>query len=195
MEIKIGQCCYTGVLYVSVQNSWIPCLSRLWCTLRILQGVAALTSAHARREQVHMHDVIPCVACWTIGWTSRKYAIGQRILACYIALNGLCTLSGDIFLSGCMLIQMISRRVIMIVYGEPQMTFCLTQYVPMLSITQQPLVSLSPPPPFFIFEVAGYPRKKSIKLKTKKALNCVVSIKMSIILNVVFPRHAKSIKS
>ena len=38
--------------------------------------------------QVHMHGVILCVACWTIGWISRKYAVWQGILACYIALNG-----------------------------------------------------------------------------------------------------------
>ena len=119
--------------------------------------------------QVHMHDVIPCVACWTIGWTSRKYAIGQRILACYIALNGLCTLSGDIFLSGGMLIQMISRRVIMIVYGKPQMTFRLTQYVPMLSTAQQPLVSLSPPL-FYFWSCRVSQKKKSIKGSVERSL-------------------------
>ena len=92
---------------------------------------------------------------------TKLYAVWQRILAYYIALNGLYTLSGDIFLSGGMLIQRISRRVIMIECEKPQITFCLTHYVPMLSTTQQPLVSLRPH--FFSFFFFKLPdaRKKA----------------------------------
>ena len=144
---------------------------RLWRALRICKVLP--------HWQAHMHDVdvMPYVQCMLNNrWTSWKYAVWQRLLVCYLALNGLYT-QLLVFFSGGILFYTISRR-ITIVCGKPR------DFLPHPRHTLQPclaLLSTRWSVRGLIFFKLWCQKKKSIKLKTKKkALNCVVSIKMSI---------------
>ena len=172
--VNVATC--TGVLYVF--DRWFHALQTVACT-EDLQDVAALTSAHAWRDAI----------CSVNGEQSGEHHEHMQ----YFFLNFvICSMTANISLLPCTKwfihtqqffsvaassSMMISRRVIMIVCGNLRglETFCLIQGTH-CSNAQHYSAPIGQPKAFFKVVMP----EKSIKLKTKKALNCVGSIKMSI---------------